>query len=275
MPTIDIRRVIGGKNPALLKIIRRPVIRYLERVVHMAELNEALELLDGRSGLSFVEGTLEYLGVSVAAVGEEHLTAATRPMIVANHPLGGLDGVALMHVVGNVLGSVKLPANDLLLHLQGLKELFVPVNKHGSNLENARLLEEAFANDLALAHFPAGLCSRKKGRRVRDLEWQKSFIVRSRRYDRDVVPVYVDGRNSPFFYNLARLRRWFGLRFNVEMLYLADEMFKQRGKTIHLTFGRPIPSSLFHSGHSSWEWARRVRTHVYRLAVDRNAEFSP
>ena len=165
MPTIDIRRVIAGKNPALLKIIPGPVIRYLERVVHVDELNEALALLHGRSGLSFVGGTLEYLGVSVDSVGEENLVVATRPTIVANHPLGGLDGVALMQVVGRALGSVKLPVNDLLLNFEGLNELFVPVNKHGSNLENVRLLEGAFSDEAPLVMQEIG--------RIRELEFRR------------------------------------------------------------------------------------------------------
>ena len=237
MPTIDLRRVIAGKNRALLKIIPRPIVRYLERVIHVDELNRGLALLDGREGLSF-------LGVSVDVAGLENLDDAERPMVVANHPLGGLDGVALMHVVG-------------------------------SNSDNVRLVENAFGSDTALVHFPAGLCSRKKGGLIRDMQWQKSFVVRSRRYQRDVVPVHADGRNSQFFYNLARLRRWFGLRFNVEMLYLADEMFKQSGNTIRLTFGRPIRWSTLHDRRSSWEWARRLRAHVYRVGRNPLVKFVP
>lgn len=271
--SIDLRRVIGQKSKVLLRLIPGPLLRYLERVVHVDDLNRALRELDGREGVDFARGGLEHMGASVRTRHAERLNGVSRPIVAANHPLGGLDGLALLVAVADHLPDVVLPANDLLLHLNGLATVLVPVNKHGSNRANRRRFEDAFAGPRAVVHFPAGLCSRKKADRVRDLQWQKSFIVRAVRTNRPIVPAYIDGMNSAFFYNLARLRRWLGIPFNIEMLYLVDEMYKQRGQTLTITFGKPIlPTTLDHS-RTSWEWAELIRRHVYVLRNDPQARF--
>ncbi|MFW5688323.1 MAG: glycerol acyltransferase [Spirochaetota bacterium] len=272
---IDLRRVIAGKSPMLFRLMPRPLLRYLERIVHVEELNEILRSLHGSTGIEFARRALEQLGARVESVDAERVGEARRPIVVANHPLGGLDGLALLSSVAEQVREVVLPANDLLMHLEGLRPVLVPVNKHGSNRLNREAIDRAFSGTTAIAHFPAGLCSRRKGDRVRDLEWQKSFVTRARRHERDVVPVHVEGENSAFFYNLARLRRWSGLGFNVEMLYLVDEMFKQRGRTIRLTFGRPIRwETLRATGVSDWLLARAISNHTYRLARDPDVEFT-
>jgi putative hemolysin len=194
--------------------------------------------------------------------------------VVANHPLGGLDGMALIRTVGGRLGEVRVPANDLLMNVPQLRDLFVPVNKHGSNVRNLDKFEAAFGSEFSVVHFPAGLCSRKKAGVIRDVTWQKSFVVRARRYRRDIVPVHIDGRNSRFFYGLARLRRWSGLRANIEMVYLVNEMFRQRGRTLTLTFGAPVHWESLASERSDWQVARQLRRHVYRLASDPGAVFA-
>lgn len=262
---ISIRRVIERKSPALLRVIPRPFIRYLERIVHVDEINAILTLLEDKRGVEFARGALEAMGATYVSVRPERLDTARRPIVVANHPLGGLDGLALLTAVADRNPEVLLPANDLLMNLENLAPVLIPLNKHGSNRENRARYDAAYASDATIVHFPAGLCSRKKGATIRDLEWQKSFVVRARRHQRDIVPVHIDGRNSDFFYNLARLRRWSGVTFNAEMIYLVDEMFKQRGRTLTLTFGEPIPYERLTSDRTSWQWAASIKHHVYRL----------
>ncbi len=268
---IDLRRVITDKSGRLSPLIPRSLLGWLERTVHVREINAILDRLEGVTGMSFVDAALAELGVTVRARYPERLDSARRPLVVANHPLGGLDGLALLQIVGRRVDRVLLPANDLLMNLENLRPLLVPVNKHGSNRDNRSAFDAAFGDASAVVHFPAGLCSRKKGSVVRDLDWQKSFIVRAKRFERDLVPVLVTGRNSEFFYNLARLRRWIGLRFNVEMLFLVDEMFRQRGRTIDLTFGHPVRWELLDASRTSWAWARSLRAHTYRLGNDPDA----
>ncbi len=270
---LNIRRVIEQKNPALFTALPEFAIKYLERITHITELNNGLRKLHEYRGIAFAREVMEYLDVTVETVGTDNLRSADRPIVVANHPLGGLDGVALISIVGSVFPNVRVPANDILMNLPHLREAFIPVNKHGSNLENLAAFNRAFEFAEALVHFPAGRCSRKKAGRIRDLEWHKSFVAKAREYDRTVVPTFIEGENSGFFYGLSRTRQRFGIKANLEMLYLVDEMFKQRGRRIRVVFGRPIAPSSFARGTSAGTWATRVKRHVYRLGTDPGAVF--
>jgi Putative hemolysin len=162
--------------------------------------------------------------------------------------------------------EIKFPVNDILTNIKNLSGIFLPVNKHGSLAkEAARMIEEAYSSDCQILNFPAGLCSRKRRGVIRDLEWQKSFITKSIQHKRDVIPAFFSGRNSNFFYNLANVRKMLGLKANIEMLYLADEMFKQRDKEIRLVFGKPIPWETFDKSRSALEWANWVKSKSYEL----------
>jgi putative hemolysin len=182
-----------------------------------------------------------------------------------------------MSVVGKVRKDVIFPVNDLLMNIPNLKELFIPINKHGKNTENIQLFEDTFASDAALLYFPAGLCSRKQSGEIIDLEWKKTFVARSRKYQRYVVPAYIEGRNSNFFYNLSAFRKKLGIKANIEMFYLVDEMTKQRDKTLTFRFGRPISWKVFDRRHPDREWAALVKEYVYALGkgVPVPGEFVP
>jgi putative hemolysin len=121
--------------------------------------------------------------------------------------------------------------------------------------------------------FPAGLCSRKQKDGICDLEWKKSFITKARAHKRDIIPCFINGRNSNWFYNLARFRTFLGIKANIEMLYLVDEMFKQRDKEIVITFGKPISYSIFDKKKTDLTWAQLLKSHVYSLEKDSNSLF--
>ena len=154
-------------------------------------------------------------------------------------PLGGLDGLVFIYELSKHFREIKFPVNDILTNIKNLSGIFLPVNKHGAQARDVALkIEEAYASDCQILYFPAGLCSRKKRGVIKDLQWQKSFITKSIQHKRDIVPAFFSGRNSDFFYNLANFRKMTGLKANIEMLYLADEMFRQKGKEIDLVFGK-------------------------------------
>ncbi|MBW2562082.1 MAG: 1-acyl-sn-glycerol-3-phosphate acyltransferase [Deltaproteobacteria bacterium] len=272
--TLDLEKVIAEKNPALLTLIPNFVIRYLKRIIHVDEMNEGLYRLRDQYGLKFIKAALDMFQLKVDVRGIENISNAERCIVVANHPLGGLDGMALMHVVGKVRKDLVVPVNDILMNIPNIRELFTPINKHGSNLSNLRTYDDAFASDRTVIHFPAGLCSRRKGGRIRDLRWHKSFIAKARKHRKDVVPVFIGGQNSSFFYTLANLRRWFSIGANIEMLYLVDEMYKQRDKVLPFIIGKPIPYKTFNQRHDDWTWTRKVKYFVYRLQHAESAIFN-
>ena len=293
---IDIEALFKAKNQRLLKFIPGFVIRYLKRITHQDEINGYIYEHRDKVGLPFIEAMLKEFGVSVVSndlqshIADRPSQIAHRFIIASNHPLGGLDGMALMQEVGKVIPDIVFPVNDLLMYVPGLRPLFIPINKHGRNTENAKIINDTFASDKTILYFPAGLVSRKfsairhlptsrpslerKGGilhplpDIRDLEWKKTFISKARKYQRDVIPVHISGQNSNWFYNLANWRKRLGIKANIEMLYLVDEMIRQKGQTIRITFGEPIPYTAFDKTKTDAQWAEMVRTKTYQLGIN-------
>lgn len=266
---INLEALLDAKNPRLRRWIPRCLLAYLKRIIHLDEVNSSIAKHRGDHGVQFAVHILQDMGVQYTAAGMGNLSAAGRYILVSNHPLGGLDGMVLIALFGRMFGRIYFPVNDLLTALPQFSDIFLPVNKHGAQTQdNALRLEAAYASDGQMLYFPAGLCSRKgKGGRVRDLEWKPSFIAKAVAHRRDVVPLYFEGKNSNFFYNLARWRKRLGIGANIEMLYLVDEMYRQRGAHLRVVVGEPIPWQTFRDAACSRrEWAAWVKERVYALA---------
>ncbi|MGM1430592.1 1-acyl-sn-glycerol-3-phosphate acyltransferase [Sphingobacterium lactis] len=268
---IEIREVIRKKSPTLAKWIPSPLLSYLERTIHEDEINYIMRTYYDKMGLDFVDSLLQELGVNVHLEGAENIPLDESVIFASNHPLGGLDGVAFMHAIGKYRKDVKFLVNDILMNIRNLEPLFIPVNKVGSQSKSGiAAIENAYASDQALLVFPAGLVSRKINGKIVDLEWKKSFISKAKKYKKNIVPVYIEGRNSNFFYNLARFRNKIGFKANVEMLYLPDEMFSQRGKDITIRIGKKIPYTHFDVSKNERQWAEEVKKIVYAMADGKN-----
>ncbi len=268
---IDVEKAIGDKNPRLLKTLPGFVIRYLKRILHQDDLNEIITRFHDQEGLDFVAKCLEYMGINYTAEGLENIPEQGRFLFVSNHPLGGLDGLVFLDVVGRISPDVKFPVNDFLLNIRNLDPVFLPINKHGSQSREAvRAIEDAYASDTQILYFPAGLCSRKIKGKIMDLEWKKHFITKAVEHKRDIIPVFFSGRNSNFFYNLANIRVFLHIRANIEMIYLPNEMFKQKGKSLILKIGKPVPYTFFDKSRTAGEWASYVKEMVYALGDTMN-----
>ncbi|MDR0565985.1 MAG: 1-acyl-sn-glycerol-3-phosphate acyltransferase [Prevotellaceae bacterium] len=263
--TIDIEQLIAHKNPRLLKYMPRFVLRYLKRILHQDEVNHVLTSYRTQ-GLAFLHDLIGYLNISYSVEGLERLPRGERYLFVSNHPLGALDGVIIMSAVGSAFPNIKFPVNDFLLWLQPLQPLFLPINKHGAQpAEAARLLRACLSSSDQVLYFPAGLCSRKVKGKITDLPWKKSFIKMAVEHKRSVVPMFFEGRNSNFFYGLASWRKRLGIKANLEMLFLADELFRQRNNAFKLCVGEPIPYETFAKEKKITEWADFVRQKTYEL----------
>lgn len=267
---IDIKKVISEKNPGLVKWMPRFVLSYVKRIVHEDEVNRVMAKHGHLYGLEYVDALIGEFGVEVSFTGEENIPLDRSVIFASNHPLGALDGVVLMHVLGKFRNDLKFLVNDILLNIPNFGDLFVPVNKHGSNgKRGAEIIEETYSGEDAVIVFPAGLVSRKQEFGIKDLEWKKSFINKAKKYKKDVVPIYVEGKNSEFFYNLASIRKKVGIKANIEMFYLADEMFGQKNKKIVVHIGKPISYKYFDASKSDLYWAETVKNMVYEIAQDK------
>lgn len=263
---VDVTEIIRAKSPKLAKKMPRFVINLLRKLVHEKDVNEILAKANGATGIDFVNVGVECLELKRQVSGMENIPSEGRFIFVANHPLGGLESLVMMQTIDEKYNDFMFVVNDLLMALEPLRPVFIPINKVGKQSRtNAEQLNELYASDKQVLYFPAGLCSRKIKGEIVDLPWQKNFIVKAVEYQRDIIPIYIGGRNSNFFYSLANWRKRLKIKFNIEMLFLVDEMFKQRGQTITLTIGKPIPYTTFDKTKTPTEWAEWVKKETYKM----------
>jgi putative hemolysin len=264
---IDTDAILASKAGKKARYVPRFLVSYLKKIVHQEELNGFLENEQDRYGVEFIEDFFRFFDNSFEIEGMENLPSEGWHTFVSNHPLGAIDGMGLGMILGRHYDEkIKYLVNDLLMNIPQLKSLFIPINKTGRQAKNLpRQVDEAFKSENHILMFPAGICSRRTNGVIRDLEWKKTFITKSVQTQRDVVPIHFDGRNSDFFYNLANINKMLGLKFNIAMLYLADEMFKNRGQKFKVTIGKPIAWETFDKSKTPAEWAQYVQDVVYSL----------
>lgn len=267
--TIDIEKVLKDKMGAKAKFVPGFLVRWLKRIVHQDEINAFLWESRDKTGVEWLEACVRYLDIKLEIEGKENLPAADDKRLytlVSNHPLGGQDGVALGAVIGRHFeGRFRYLVNDLLMNLPGLAPLCIPINKTGSQSRNfPAMVKAGFESNNHMLMFPAGLCSRRHNGLIRDIPWSKTFISKSVEYQRDIIPIHFSGQNSNFFYRLANFSDRF-LPFNLAMVFLADEMYKNVHKSFQIKIGKPIPWQTFDKSKSPQEWAQFVREQVYSL----------
>ena len=266
MPQIDIAAVLRQKASKLSRRIPRFAVEWLRRTVRERDINHILASYWELPPQEFIRACFREWDVAYSTVGLEKLDPAGRYLFVANHPFGGMDGMMLADKLVERFGDARVVVNDLLMHIEPLRPLWIPVNKHGAqNADYARRFDEAFAGDLPILTFPAGLCSRRIGGRITDTEWKTSFLKKAAASGRTIVPVFVEGRLSNFFYRVDRIRKALGVKFNIEMLWLPDEMFSQGGKHFRLVFGDPISTAELQRFGSLREQTEEVRRKTYFL----------
>jgi putative hemolysin len=264
---VNVKDILQTRAPETY--VPRFLVKYLEHIVHQKEINQFLEKSGHLYGIDFLEASLDFLNIKIETFGLEHLPA-DRYTFVCNHPLGGIDGVSLGMVIHKRFPdqSIKYLSNDLLSTISNLLPLFVPVNKIGNQSQHRSLperLTEAYDSNQQMVLFPSGICSRQLNGKITELKWGKSFIKKTIESRRAVVPVYFEGQNSRFFYWLANTRKSLRVKTNIEMLYLVNEMFKQRGKSFRVVFGEPIPYTTFDQSQTLQQWADWAQSKALEL----------
>ncbi len=268
--TIDIDNILKSKMGGKAKYVPRFASAWLKHIVHQDQVNEFLHSARNLKGVPWLDATLKYLDITLKVEGEENLPPKDDGKLytfVSNHPLGGIDGVAIGSVVGHHYdGNFRYLVNDLLMNLPGLAPLCIGINKTGKKGRDfPAMVEAGFASQNHMVMFPAGLCSRRINGEIHDIPWKKTFITKSVQNQRDVVPIHFGGQNSNFFYRLANICKRLGIKFNIAMLFLADEMFKNTHQTFTVKIGKPIPWQTFDRTKTPMEWALFVEDTVYKL----------
>ena len=262
--TIDVAKIIsersGKKIPGFLA-------RLMERFIHQDYINGYLS--QGYEGVEFCTECIKYLGLKLDVRGLDSLEVpdGARLTYASNHPLGGADGIALIGIIGSAMKRpLKLMVNDFLMNIKGLAPMCVPVNKLGGQSKDLSAhVDGIFSSESDIIMFPSGKCSRKIDGVIQDPQWRKTFLTKSISTGRWIVPVHFIGRNSNRFYRVDSICKKLGIKFNVPMLFLPDELYKSKGKEYEIVFGKPMPPSRFDSSKTPLEWAQILREEVYNL----------
>ncbi|MEM6829043.1 MAG: 1-acyl-sn-glycerol-3-phosphate acyltransferase [Bacteroidota bacterium] len=264
---VDVRKLIEARNKKLLKWLPGFFIRWIEKIIHQDDVNEFMEKYRDVDEYEFCEGAVEHFNLKLSLKGKENIPSSSTPCIFcSNHPLGGMDAITVIHLFKEVRPDIHFIVNDLLMHVKPLKGKFIGVNKIGKNAASSlQLVENQFASEEATFIFPAGLVSRKIKGEIMDLEWKKTFVSKAKKYKKQVIPVYINGGLTNRFYRLANIRKFLGIKLNIEMFFLVDELFRQKNMKIGITIGKPIDHTSFTKERTDVEWANYVKEEVYKL----------
>ncbi len=263
---INIRELFEKKNPKLAKKLPGFVYRYINRIMHIDEINELLANHGTEQGIEFARSMVRNFNVHETINGIENVPKSGRFIFVSNHPLGGFDALLILCNIDRLLGETVTLVNDVLMSIPQLRPIFVPLNKHGVlSKDILRQIHEAYSSDKQILIFPSGFASRLIKGKVQDFEWKKHFIAKSIEYQRDIIPIHVSGHNSMFFYRLANIRTFFRMKWNLEMFFLPDETFRHKNQKFTITFGKPITYTHFDKSKTLDQWASEVRDMVYKL----------
>jgi putative hemolysin len=264
------------KNPKLMRLLPSFVFGFIENLIRQEDCNQILlkSQEKGIKGIDFAGLVVSEVGAEAKSTGIENVPVTGNIIVASNHPIGGLDGMALISEFGKIRKDFKFIVNDILMNLKPMEDIFIGVNKHGVNVrKNLQEIDKLYASDMAVLVYPAGLVSRRQKGKIIDLPWQKGFLSKAQKYNSPVIPSFIGGKNTKRFYNIANLRKIFGIKANLEMLLLPDELFKQKGKSISIIFGKPIDPVILEKMGNQHTVADAMRHFVYTLPIDPNADF--
>jgi putative hemolysin len=263
---IDLSKTIKEQYPRLHKKLPRLVLWLLEKIICQKQLNYMINKYIEFDGVAFTDRMIEELNLKLEINGRENLPDNARCFFTANHHFGILDGMLLGNIVGTKYGRFMGIANDAFNHIPQLKSSVTVVNVYGKSAKSQIIeLDKIYKSDLPIDHFPAGEVARRYKGKIQDKEWQKSFISKAITEKRDIVPIFFDGKNSMLFYNINSIRRFLGIKANIELMLLPSEMLKKRNKKVRVFIGKPIPYTMLDNGVSHQILAEKLKQHVYSL----------
>lgn len=268
---INIEAAVTDKFPAFAQqpgIIKKPTLSLLRKLTHEKEINHFLDTHESLSGFSFIDRVFEHFdfSYSVKASDRKNIPASGRVVIFANHPIGSLDGLAILRLISEVRSDVRIVANDMLAHFKAINSLIIPLDNMtgGSPRRAYKKITEALENDEAIIVFPAGEVSRARPTGVKDCRWLPGFLNFARRTKSPLLPIRIHAKNSLLFYGASMVFKPLGTAL------LAREMFNKHSRSIHFSVGGLIPvHSLESKNLHDRTLVKRLKRHLYKLGKKR------
>lgn len=271
----DIESLVSEKYPALAHkpaVLKTPVMQLLRHLFHEEEVNQFLHQHQDLGAFEFTDKVLEHFRISylVSAREKENIPSEGRVVIVSNHPLGTLDGLVLLKLIGEVRRDIKILANDLLWQFEPLRPLLLPVDNltQSGYRRTVREVTDCLQQDQAIIIFPAGEVSRASATGIKDGPWQSGFVHFARKTNAPILPIHLNSKNSALFYSLSMIYRPIG------GLMLVNEMFKKHAEDMPVRIGELIPLERFDNNELPLKTRLKLlRKHVYRLPKNKKSLF--
>ncbi len=265
---LDIESIIRNQKNKFVSRLPKFVINFIKKSFRQNEINKILKKYHKDHGIDFVRDVIhKYLNIRIKPFNEHLLPENGKFIFASNHSLGGVDFGVVYSQISKKYKNVKIVANEMFMHIENVKDLFLPVSTIESNDKHKKDAIETHLKDEEghLLIFPAGKVARMVKKKLDDGFWHRSFIRNAIEHKRDIIPLFVGGRNSKAFYRLAQIRTFLGIKANLEFFLLPGEVFKQKNKTIPIVFGKPIPYTTFDESKTHLEWAQEVKKIIYNL----------
>lgn len=274
---MKLSEIIEKKDPAFLKRYPkfwRKIIRWLIGFLfNEDEINQYLDKLKNYNDFDFVNKLFEELNfeTQLSNEGLSRIPAEGAVILTANHPLGALDGLALINAISKVRKDVKVIASDIVTYIPNISNLIIPVDFEGfeERKQNLKNIEESLKKDELVVFFPSIYVSKYHFGIIQDSPWQQGAVNLAEKFDIPILPVHIDGKNTRLFYYIASLNK------EISQFMLFREVLKKRNEAINLTIGKLIPGSSF-SGKSisrGYE-TKMLRKHVYNLGRNKREVYN-
>lgn len=264
---IDIDSLIKNQKNKFIKNLPQFLINLIKRIIKQDGLNKLIIDNHDKNGIEFNNACMKDLNISYNIVNKENIPDKGHFIFVSNHPLGAADVGVIIEMLSKKYKNIKTVGNKLLGNVENLKDILIEVGVFTkTDVKSIKKMNDIYADkDVQIYILPSGMVSRKDKGVIKDLPWKHSFIRNAVKFQRDIIPIFVDDRNTNKFYFIARLRKFFKIKLSIESLFIAGELFKKRNKTIPLIVGKVISYKIFDKSKSVRDWALTVQDIVYDL----------
>ncbi|MCG3691658.1 GNAT family N-acyltransferase [Aliarcobacter butzleri] len=272
---IDIQKEIEKKFPKIKEkenVLKKSLLKIAKKIVHEDSINQFLSQNSHLKGFDFVDAVLDYFDFdyTVSSNDLQNIPSTGKVIIIANHPLGGLDALCLLKLVGQIRKDVKILANDFLVGFEALHSLMIPLDnfKDRQSKESIKKIYEALKNEEAIIIFPAGEVSRATPKGVKDPAWNKGFLNFAKNSNSAILPIFLNAKNSKTFYTISLINKTFST------LLLSNEMFNKKSKNINIKIGQIIPSEhITPKGLNKDFLVNLYKKHLYALKKGKKSFF--
>jgi len=273
---LDIQSLIEKKFKKIQTLpffLKKPIYGILKNILYEKRINNFLKKYGSSTSFEFIEHILDNFNFSykVALNQIENIPTTGRVIIIANHPLGMLDALCLIHMIKRVREDIKIVANDILVQIEPLKPLFLSVDTFGGKIPKNSIdkIYNSLNNEEAIIIFPAGEVSRLSIAGVKDTKWQKGFLKFALNKNVPILPIYIKAKNSLLFYTVSMLNK------RLSAFLLPHEMFNKKNRSIEFKIGRLIPYNSFKDTNIHiQEKVILFKQHLYNISKDKPDVFA-